>query len=717
MDFLSAPRLCKKIRRVTLDGLSLNVEQIVAVARHRARVRIAPEARRRMDCCRALVDVLLERQAVVYGLTTGFGRLRDKIIEPEDVGRLQRNLIRSHACGVGEPLPEDVVRATMLLRANALCQGHSGIRAEVVQRLVQMLNDDIFPFIPAKGSVGASGDLAPLSHLALVLMGDDQGRVMRPRDREPDGDHDRGRFWSHLCVDDFERLPQSSREFERLAKSRDWKFRPIELRAKEGLALNNGTQLMAALGVLGLYDSMQMLKAVEIAHTASIEAQKAVPYAYDERLAQVRPQPFQLEVSRRIRGYIEGSDIIRWHLNSAYVNRAILRLLDAEKDLADLTKHSGEADAQVLLRCKSDIDQIAGRLREFLDSPARRYRQGLRLAQQSRQQTVAWEPEIRSQIRAFRLALSDTEQALTEVYRTMLARRFPPADKARDHVADALRDLAHSVPSAPPFQDDYSFRCIPQVVACAYQACLNTYEVLRIEINSATDNPLLFPPEPPEGFGSMSPAQYRRWLTSDAELIERSLGSVIGGGNFHGEPLAIILDYLAIALSELASISERRIAHLVDEDVSSGLPAFLVQHSGLNSGFMVPQYTAAALVSENKVLTHPASTDSIPTCAGSEDHVSMGPISARKCREVIDNAEQVIAIELLTAFQALHFRLPFKPGAMTRRLMTTLKREGVEFLENDRVLFPDIDRVVRLIRNGTLAGLAEEMDRRRSRQG
>jgi len=285
----------------------------------------------------------------------------------------------------------------------------------------------------------------------------------------------------------------------------------------------------------------------------------------------------------------------------------------------------------------------------------------------------------------------------------MMARSFPPAEKARDHVADALRDLAQSVPSAPPFQDDYSFRCIPQVISCAYQACKQALQVLSVEINSATDNPLIFPPEPPGGFDAVSPSRYKSWLKKDPGRIAGSLSSVIGGGNFHGEPLAIVLDYLAIALAEAASISERRIAHLVDEDLSGGLPAFLVRHSGLNSGFMIPQYTAAALVSENKVLTHPASTDSIPTSAGSEDHVSMGPISSRKCRDVLDNAEYVVAIELLTAFQALHFRKPFRPGKMTMRMLKALDDADIEFFDHDRPLFAEIDKVVRMIHEGTFA--------------
>lgn len=494
-------------------GVPLGLPEVVAVARGGVPVALAPEARERVRQARALVERLVAARRPVYGITTGFGKFSDVSISPEECGELQRNLLMSHAAGVGTPLDEETVRAAMLLRAQALAAGHSGVRLETLELLLAMLNRGVHPVVPEQGSLGASGDLAPLAHLALVLIGMGEAYY-------------RG-----------ERLPGA----EALARA---SLRPVELGAKEGLALINGTQVMAAIGALAVADAQVLLKAADITAALSAEALGAIPAAWDARIQALRLHPGQQAAAANLRRLVEGSR---------------------------LTTAPGEVRVQ----------------------------------------------------------------------------------------------------------DAYTLRCIPQVHGASRTAVDHVAQVIGWELNAVTDNPLLFPAD----------------------------GAVLSGGNFHGQPLALALDYLAVALQALATISERRVERLVNPHLS-GLPAFLTPHGGLHSGLMIAQYTAAALVSENKVLCHPASADSIPTSANQEDHVSMGTIAARKARQVLRHTAQVLAIELLCAAQAVEFTDPRGLGAGTRAAYR-LVRQRIAPLREDRVLAPDIAAATQLVLSGDLVRAVE----------
>jgi len=500
---------------VVLDGRSLTLKGVVAVARHRARVEIAPEALARMEKARAQVEEILKRGLPVYGINTGFGAFSQVTISQDQGDLLQANLVMSHAVGRGEPLPEDSVRGMLLLRANALCQGHSGIRPQVVQLLADMLNAGVHPVIPEQGSLGASGDLAPLAHMALVLMG--RGEAFYQGKRMPGAE-------------------------ALLAAG----LRPLALKAKEGLALINGTQMMGAVGGLALADALRAARLADITASLTLEALQGLSAAFDPRIHALRPHPGQALVARNILALTEGSELV---------------------------------------------------------------------------------------------------------------------------------DRAHP----PRVQDAYSLRCIPQVHGAARDALDHVRQVLEREFNAVTDNPLLFPEE----------------------------GEVLSGGNFHGEPLALALDYLGIATAELASISERRLERMVNPQLSCGLPAFLVEEGGLNSGMMIVQYTAAALVSENKVLAHPASVDSIPSSANQEDHVSMGAHAARKARKIADNTLAVLAYELLAAAQAVALR-GGRPSPFHRELLALIQGR-VPFLREDRELRYDLEVMEALIRQNAILELASRM--------
>jgi histidine ammonia-lyase len=483
----------------------------VAVARDRRPVALAAAAVERMNASREVVAAVVAEGRTVYGVTTGFGDLSNVRIDPAETAGLQVNIVRSHAAGVGEPLPAEVVRAMMLLRANALAIGLSGVRPEVVQLLVDMLNAEVHPLVPSRGSVGASGDLAPLAHLALVLIGE-------------------GEAW----LDDAGPGP-GGEALERAG------LRPLTLEAKEGLALLNGTQLMSALAALALHDARRLAVAGDVIGAMSLEAMQGTAAAFDEALVAARPHPGQVAVAAHLRRLLDGSEIGASHA----------------------------------------------------DSPHR-------------------------------------------------------------------------------VQDPYSLRCIPQVHGAVRDALDQLERVLSIEMNAATDNPLVFPD-----------------------------GRVVSGGNFHGEPLALTMDYAKTAVIELASISERRAARLVDAHLS-GLPAFLTDAPGLRSGLMIAQYTAAALVNELQVLAHPASVDTIPTSANQEDHVSMGATSGLHLRDAVDRAEAVLAIEALCAAQGLDHRAPLRPGEGVAHAHARL-RAMVPHLAEDRTPAPDIAAVRELLRAGELS--------------
>ncbi len=485
------------------------------MAREGRQVALDPEAADRMRASRAVIERLVAEGATVYGVTTGFGDLANVRIEPEQVAELQRNLVRSHTAGVGDPLPVDVVRAMLLLRANALAVGLSGVRPELAELLCGMLNESVHPIIPSRGSVGASGDLAPLAHLAAVLIGEGEADT-------PTG-------------------PMSGADALSAAG-----LVPLELGAKEGLALLNGTQLMAAIAALVLHDGRRLAASADVIGAMSLEAMEGTAAGFDEALIGARPHPGQVAVATHLRALLEGSQI------------------------------------------------------------------------------------------------------------------------GASHAASEHR-----------LQDAYSIRCMPQVHGAVRDALDQLDRVLAVEMNAATDNPLVFPD-----------------------------GRVVSGGNFHGEPIAMAIDYAKIALAELASISERRTARLMDAHLS-GLPAFLSDAPGLRSGLMIVQYTAAAHVNELQTLAHPASVDSIPTSANQEDHVSMGATGAVHLREVLDRAETVLAIEALCAAQGLDFRAPMRPGAGLARAHAVV-RGRVPHLAEDRSPAPDIAAARELLHSGDLLAAADE---------
>jgi histidine ammonia-lyase len=513
---------------ITLDGEGLTLEGIVQISRgprHGGdrRVDLSESAWEKVRRAERAVKSFVERGEVVYGVTTGFGAFKDRIIPPDQVEQLQRNILMSHAVGVGEPLDEATTRAMMLVRANTLAKGHSGIGEATLRLLLDMLNRDILPLVPSQGSLGASGDLAPLAHMALPLIGLGEVRW--------NGEH----------------LPAA----QALARAG---LEPVRLSAKEGLALTNGTTMMTAVGVLTTVQAENLALTANVAGALSLEALHGTLRAFDPRIHAVRPHPRQVECAGVMRRLLEGSTFTR-------------------------------------------------------------------------------------------------------------------------------RDDPLNV------QDAYTLRCIPQVHGAVADAIRYARWVLEIELNSATDNPLIFFDEE----------------TGDA--------TVISGGNFHGEPLAIAMDYLGLALTELGNISERRLTRLTDEASNQEtLPAFLIKHGGLNSGFMLTQYTAAALASENKVLAHPASADTIPSSANIEDHVSMGPIAARHARQIAANVERILALELLAAAQGIDFRREvLGPDAQLgrgTRPVYHLIRQQVPFLTQDAVMYPYIEAVRGLIASGVLAEAA-----------
>jgi histidine ammonia-lyase len=521
---------------VVLTGADLTVGDVEAVARHGMRTALDVHARERMQEARDVIAALVERGEVVYGVTTGFGDLATTFIPPGDAAALQENLIASHAAGVGRPFPREVVRAMLLLRANTLALGHSGCRPLLVDRICAFLEHGIHPVVPEQGSVGASGDLAPLAHLALPLIGRGQVEI-------------------------------AGQVVPALVALREHGLEPLTLEPKEGLALLNGTQLMSALGALLLADADRLARTASVAAAISVEALLGTDVAYAAPYQLARPHPGQVAVAGELRHLLRDSGLQQAHHGSA-----------------------------------------------------------------------------------------------------------------------------HKV------QDPYSLRCVPQVHGAARDAFDHLRRVLDIELNSATDNPLVFPS------GGEVPT----------DALATGGGLVISGGNFHGEPIALALDFAKLALSELGSISERRTALLVDPRLNGGLPAFLTPDPGRNSGLMIVQYTAAALASENKVLAHPSSADSIPTSANQEDHVSMGAAAARHARTVLGHVQQIVAIELLAAAQALDLRLRLlaedgvdapAPGTGVSEAHARL-REQVPFLAGDREPGPDLAATLRLVEQGALVDLA-----------
>jgi len=500
---------------VVIDGRNLTLEQVAAVAVDGRKVRLSEDAKKRLEESRNVIEDVLLKKEPVYGVNTGVGLLSNVQIEPEKMEALQINLLRSHAAGLGPPLSEPETRAALLLRANALATGRSGVRPVVVETLLEMLNKGVHPVVPTQGSVGASGDLAPLAHLALVLIGEGEavfnGEAMA-------GDEAMNRAG----------IPT------------------IKLAPKEGLSLINGTQFMTAVGVLVLLRAEAACKLADVAGAMTLDALSGSVKPFEERIHRTRNHPGQMRAASNFRKLCEGSQIGRSHLHCTKV------------------------------------------------------------------------------------------------------------------------------------QDAYSLRCIPQVHGAVRDALVYTRHCLEIECNAATDNPLVF--------------------TED--------GAVVSAGNFHGQPVAFAMDFLGIAVAELASISERRIEKLINPAMS-GLPAFLAKDGGLNSGMMMVQTTAASLVSENKVLAHPASVDSIPTSADKEDHVSMGAHAAMKATRIVENVESVLACEFLCAALGLDFHEPKRPGKGAGAAYRAV-REVSPVVECDRVFSKDLLAIKRIIADNSILGAVQD---------
>jgi histidine ammonia-lyase len=635
---------------VRLDGEHLEPEAVLAVARSDALVETDPAAMRKVERSRAVVDKLLESNIPVYGLNTGFGSLRDIPIGANHTRELQRNLIRSHCCGVGEPAPIDVVRAMLLLRANTLIKGHSGVRPVVIQQLVRLLNQRIHPVVPLKGSVGASGDLAPLSHLALVLMG--EGEAFLPDGRRVSGAE----------------APASAG------------IDPLELEAKEGLALNNGTQFMTALGVLALLDAEYLTDLAIQASALSFEALQGVVRAYDPRLHEVRNQQGQKHVAQMLRWLTHGSEILSSPVNFGALNGAC-DSLEKAVGLLESANDSSEQFAAVCSQIRTLLANLVHKrttLRDQFDAP---------IASPSPFEDV----DERRHATARRLFADDVNQVERIYDLAFPLTAKPELARARKHLQIALERLQEVVPVSLPVQDDYSLRCTPQVIGAALDTLKHVRGIIARELNAATDNPLIFPPELPH-LTTQDVDEYRRALS-----VVDCKRAVVSGGNFHGAPIALAMDQACIALAAVGNIAERRVFHLTTGRLSNGLPRSLTPEAGLQSGLMIAQVTAASLVSENKTLCHPASADSIPTVEDAEDHVSMGAFAARKFVEVVKNVRWIIAIELICAAQGVEFRQPAQPSLANAALLREV-RVVCPFIEEDRPLGVDIENLAAKIR-------------------
>ncbi len=500
---------------IAVDGHRLSLDDVVRVARQNERVRLAPAAAKRIDASRRALERLVRNGPVAYGIKTGFGELAHVSIPDDEVRQLQLNLLRSHAVGQGPLLPADAVRATLLLRANTLAMGHSGVRRELVLLLLEMLNRGVLPLIPSRGSLGASGDLAPLAHLGLVLVGEGEATVGERR------------------IPGREALEAADLE-------------PLVLDTKEGLAMINGTAAMTGVAALAVHDGLRLVKDAQVAASLSFEAMRGSPQPYDDRLVALKPQAGVREVARNLRRLLKGSEIVPSH------------------------------------------------------------------------------------------------------------------------------------PGLHRVQDAYTLRCIPQVLGAVRSALDRAAETVRVEMNAATDNPLIFAED----------------------------HVALSGGNFHGMAVAMALDHVALAMAVLAGFSERRIARLVDTRLSE-LPAFLTRKGGLNSGMMILQYVAADYASQNQVLAHPASADSIPTSANQEDYVPMGMAAALKARDSVDNAAHVVALEYLAAAQGAEFLKPLKPGLGPRAAAARIRKE-IPPLEEDRSMAREVEAVLGWMRSGDLLMAAEK---------
>jgi len=565
-------------KTIILDTEGLTLKDVINIVKHNYQLKLSDKVKEKVLLARKAILKAVESGEKIYGITTGFGALRDIVIPEKDATELQTNLIRSHCVGVGEPARDLFVKAMMVLRVTALAQGYSGCQLETLENLVQMINKNVLPIVPIKGSVGASGDLAQLSHMALAMIGEGENNLK------------------------FEGKIYNAKDGLKKAGI------PVtKLSYKEGLALNNGAQYSAGIACIVLQEASNLLKNAEIAAALSLEALKAASQQFDDRIHQVRFHPGQIEVANNLRSYTEGSVFVKKH-ESLFTCQIENCGYYYDKQLGDTSQNIPPST-------------------EFLKLPDE------------------W--------------------------------RCPNCGGSKNDFEKQW----------PKIQDDYSIRCIPQVLGPVRETLTHCCDTISREINAATDNPLIF-------ITNKNPLEF----------------DIYSGGNFHGEPIALVMDYLAIAMAEVGNISERRCAKLIDEKRNDGLSLFLIPRSelGLNSGFMMPQYTAAALVSENKVLAAPAAVDSIPTSDEAEDHVSMSPIAARKTAQIIENLQYIIAIEMMLAVQAIDLRCEIQKIPHEKALgKTTYKaykviREIVPKLIHDRVIYPDINKIVDLIKCGKI---------------
>ena len=616
---------------LTLGERDLTIADIVAVGREFRPVTLSEKAKQRVELSRAVVEELLQHDVKVYGITTGFASLRDQRIAGADAGQLSTNLIKSHSTGVGAPFDEDIVRGAMLVRAHTLAHGYSGVRVEMLQVLLDMLNTRVYPFVPQKGSVGSSGDLAPLSHLFLIAIGDPEALVYRRQNQDVVAGYvTDARETDFVALRD---LPQSALPFT-----------PITLQAKEGLGANNGAVFSAVVTALATYDSQRLLEVEELVAALSFEALQAVPDCLHESIVGARPHPGHKESAARLRTALKDSQLVpedkAASLNMAHYNCALMKLhhLIAENtDIAQLSElHHIMADTQEAL-CKNhnDHESCASRFQPLLDQ--------------------------------WRLLLGWGAPAKTETLPVGLLEQL--ATICTQHVAHILRS-----PADPDVQDNYSFRATPTVLGSARQALNHTLDVISVEINSVTDNPIILLDDilAKVGARNMSVSVFRDWLSDNWQT---AVGFVKSAANFHGEPIGVAADYLALAMAEAGNISERRLAVLLDSDHSKGLPSYLIWEPGLNSGLMLTQYTAASLVTENKTLATPASVDSIPTGESCEDHNSMSTLASRKLAQIVGNVKAIVALETLAAYQAVQFRKPMRLGERTARFETHISAQ------------------------------------------
>ncbi len=502
-------------KKIIINGRDLGLKEMIQVAREGYQIELSSEAINNIKFSRGIVKKIVEEEKTVYGINTGFGKFSDVKISQDDCNALQRNLIISHACGYGPILPKDETRAIMLLRINALSKGYSGISLNTLNTLIEMLNRGVHPTIPEKGSLGASGDLAPLSHMVLPMLGEGEAEY-------------KGRIISGK---------------EAMIEA---KIKTITLSYKEGLALINGTQVMTAIGALAVYDAIKLTKISDLAAALTIEALRGITDAFDPRIHSIRSHKGQIKTAENLLSLLRGSEF---------------------------TTKQGEIRVQ----------------------------------------------------------------------------------------------------------DAYTLRCVPQIHGASKDAVEYVKEKLEIEMNSVTDNPII--------------------------TLE---GDVISGGNFHGQPIALALDFLGIAVAEMANVSERRLERLVNYQLND-LPPFLTKDGGLNSGFMITQYAAASLVSENKILAHPASVDSIPSSANQEDHVSMGTIAAVKCRKILDNTFRVLATEILAACQAIDFRKEEKLGEGTYLAYNKI-REYIRFIEKDVIMYKELDKCLDIIKKDSFVDILAQIN-------